>query len=664
MPWFRSPPSTLPTDARAPLSLDSIRRLAAEVTRPEHFFVAPNLHLDWDHAASEQGRWEVFQGHLLDPRHTRLEKTFEAWNVYQGSTAGRPEEPLLSLKLDAADRQLHVVRGLDSYVWEGYDSGGGVYLSREVRKWKRELVGTVLLDQFGTEQELRDELICLLFLALVGTSRLPLASVEAPLPAFSFGELFYSYRADALADGGFLHTYPELVHGMLSVALSAREQARWLETFLHAVPFPEMEGAVTLLLAHWSVLGGSPADLLALLRNMFNEASLSPYTNLVDKALAFLAVLEDRAYLAPADAVDFLGHLLRQVGRHLTGYDLVTFHHRGANYPDALLLDAVLKAYLARIDKHSELFHVAEADGAEVRRTKRLRRRALRQGWLLRRRHEGHPVPDLPTSPGENSRVLPPSHPRVPDEQITQPGRRTRRLYADDPLTAYLGASAAAVLKQSIADLEDPLELRELGTALFLDRPLGMRKAPAAPDATLLLTAEAFSRSVAGQRLHYLAHDLGLLDDTRHSALLGQLRRMNVTGLPLEAVGAGTRPGPVTLTDAWQAAPDFVFLRSTRNGVAGLLHQYHFGPLMEYCDLAYLTTGRVLVARSPDGPGVRIYDNRLRPRLELEVPEGTEYVRRAGQEYPDSGLRVVRVWDADGAEERLPSEPLVLRPRD
>ena len=74
---------------------------------------------------------------------------------------------------------------------------------------------------------------------------------------------------------------------------------------------------------------------------------------------------------------------------------------------------------------------------------KRLRRRALRQAWLIRRRYEGWPVPDLPTSPGENNRVLPPSHPRVPEEQILQPSRRTRRLYADDPLPSHLGRKPA-----------------------------------------------------------------------------------------------------------------------------------------------------------------------------------------------------------------------------
>ena len=36
-----------------------------------------------------------------------------------------------------------IVRGLECWVWEGYDSGGGVFLSRESRKWVREFVASI-----------------------------------------------------------------------------------------------------------------------------------------------------------------------------------------------------------------------------------------------------------------------------------------------------------------------------------------------------------------------------------------------------------------------------------------------------------------------------------------------------------------------------------------
>src|SRR3989440_8473677 len=119
-----------------------------------------------------------------------------------------------------------------------------------------------------------------------------------------------------------------------------------------------------------------------LFRSLFNAVSLSPYTSLVDNAIALIELTGRQ------DVFDVLGDLLIKLGRHLTAYDLVTFHHRGANYPDALLLDAVLKEYLAWAERRPELF----ADSAGERWRKRLRRRALRQGWLLRRRYQGPAV--------------------------------------------------------------------------------------------------------------------------------------------------------------------------------------------------------------------------------------------------------------------------------
>ena len=197
-----------------PLSPETIRWLCGEVTRLCHFFTGPNMRLEGEHQPSEESVWEIFQGRLLDPAYTRQRRTFEAWNIYQLAGEGRSAEPLLSLKWDQDAEQIHVVRGIDSYVWEGYDSGGGVYLSRERRKWVRELVGTIELPRFRDLEELRDELICLLFNAVVGTSRLPLAPVETPLPAFSFGELFYCYRSDEPATSKPLCSWEELVQEM------------------------------------------------------------------------------------------------------------------------------------------------------------------------------------------------------------------------------------------------------------------------------------------------------------------------------------------------------------------------------------------------------------------------------------------------------------------
>ena len=345
-------------------------------------------------------------------------------------------------------------------------------------------------------------------------------------------------------------------------------------------------------------------------------------------------------------AVDLLGWLLRQIGRHLTAYDLVTFHHRGANYPDALLLDVVLKAYLTRIERRPGLF-VGDVEQC------RMRRRALRQGWLIRRRYEGWPVPDLPTSPGENNRVLPPSHPRVPEEQILQPSRRTRRLYADDPLPSHLGKHGAEALRRSAADLCHVEELRDLGTAVFLDRPFGGGKAPMELDGTLLLASEAFSRSVAEQRLLALAQEPGLLTDAERDACLRRLKDGAEThGLSLDAVCGDARPGTVSLTDARHAASDFVFQRTTPGSVRALLGQYDFAPLAEQIDLNWLTKGsRVLLARDVTGSGILVYDERLTPRLELIPQIAHGWICRGGQEFPRAGLLVK--WDGEKASRAI-----------
>ncbi len=320
--------------------MDGIPRLAAEATRPAHFYVGPDLTLEWEHVAEEAISWEVFRSRLLDPAHTRQRRTFEAWNVYQSGPDGRSEEPLLSVKWDAAAGRLYVVRGIDSYVWEGYDSGGGVILSRERRKWVRELVGAIAVTEFADAEEVRDELICLLFHAVVGTSRLPLTSVEAPLPAFSFGQLLYCHGIGE-PDDGLVRSEVSLLTHLVAPSLNRLERVKLLEAFLHAVPAADVEEA------SWaSSLRETIPDFTTLLRDLFNEASLSPYTGLGEKTVALLDSLERCQFVSEEEAVDFLGWLLRQIGRHLTAYDLVTFHHRGANYPDALVLDAALKAFL------------------------------------------------------------------------------------------------------------------------------------------------------------------------------------------------------------------------------------------------------------------------------------------------------------------------------
>jgi hypothetical protein len=615
------------------LTWEAVGAVITDALLPNHFFAAPAMSLEWEHLLTEEIPWEIFQGRLLERAHTRQMRTFEAWNIYSSEGGTRSSEPLLALKLDLAAGEVHVVRGLLCYVWEGYHAGDNVYLSRETTRWVRELVGTFRLADLRDAEELRAEVTGRLFAAVVGLSRLPLTSVEAPLPAFALGQLAYFSGREARGDAGPMHSWRDLLAGALTTERSASETARLLEVLLRATPAEELGEVATQLVQRWREVGHTESELPRLLRAVFNDISLSPWTDFVAKALAFVCRLVESQHLSLADRVDFLGHLLRQTGRHLTAYDLVTFHHRGANYPDALLLDLVLKEYLALVERHPELFTAEDERG-------RLRRRALRQGWLLRQHYEGLLVPDAPTSPGENARLLPAPHRRVPDEQILQVMKRTRRLYDADPLPRHVGEAARQVLAQSFKDLRHPEELRELGTAVFIDRPLGVFKSPAAPDQTPLLSYEAFSKTVAARRLTELARlDSGGLPADEVETLRKTLEALTVPGLPLSAVGEEVRP-VVSLADARKVSDDFVLLRTLPRGLRELLA--HYPSLYEVRPL--------LVFRGVPRPGesalLAVYDAELRKRMELEIDARQGYVTRGGVELPAGGLRLLRVWES------------------
>ncbi len=652
MPRFRHSYAPSP----APLE---VAALIGSVLQPGHFFVGPGLALAWTTPTEETVRWEVFRGRLVDATLTRQERCFRAWNVFLEDAAGRSAEPLLSVKWDTAPGEIHVVRAIQCYAWEGYDAGGNVYLSRETRKWVRELVGTVRLAEMTSADDLRDELVCRLFQAVVGTSRLPLTSVEAPLPAFSLGGLAYCYRPSLSGVALPMRTYEELAHCYRDVALAPVERAKLLEAVLRCTP------ADTLGRMGNRFFGDAGEPPTQVLHTLFNEVSLSPYTGLAEQVLALLRALERSGRVTTAGTVDFLGRLLRRLARHLTAYDLVTFHHRGANYPDALVLDTLLRAYLGLAEQRPDLFADPPAGTKEERRAPRLRRRALRQAWLLRQWYKGLAVPEAPTSQGEALRVLPDPHPRIPEEQILQPARRTRRLFEAEPLNA----PPPDVLRQAIADLFHPDELRELGTALFLDRPLGAGKAPGEPDATPLLSYEAFSASLAERRVEYLADKLGLLLAHQREALCGWVRRgLDIQGLPLEGIPATCRPGVVSLADARQAAADLVLLRTTAPSARGLLDLYDFGPLSARTTLDYLRPGGFLVVGHGSGERgvvVTVHDAMMRPRAELACDPTAGYRSRAGVEFPASGLQVLRLWEGDGAggpvrERELGAGELVL----
>src|SRR5581483_5722624 len=310
------PVSLLPAD---PLTADGLRRLLALVLDPRHFLLAPGLALEREHVASRVERWEVFHGRLLDPAHTRVEKSFEEWNLYLVEEGQRSGEPVLSLKLEQEESRLHVVRGILCHVWEAYDSGGGVILSRETTRWVRELTGNLTLAEFSRTEDLLDELVCRVFHVVVGASRLPVTSVETPLPSFSLGQAAYQFTTPSFpprprfggeGSGGRGKTEnpltpdpssPKRERGEEETPLTFSEERNPLErvkllgTLLHRTSPEEMPRLAEQL---------RPVGALPLLRAVFNEVSLSPWTDLVEKSLLLLEELERQGCVTPNEVID------------------------------------------------------------------------------------------------------------------------------------------------------------------------------------------------------------------------------------------------------------------------------------------------------------------------------------------------------------------------
>jgi hypothetical protein len=289
-------------------------------------------------------------------------------------------------------------------------------------------------------------------------------------------------------------------------------------------------------------------------------------------------------------------------------------------------------------------------------------RRAVRAGLLSIAAYAGHRVPDQPTSPGENQRVLPQPHSRLAEVQIFSPIARERRLFAEGM------PHVNAVMRDCFHDLDDPAELRELGTAIYLDRPLGFAKAPGEPDQTLLTSHLLFSRSIADYRLRLIArHADLLLDAFAIERCRRQLGSLVVDGLPVKDAGAPARPGVVSLQDALRLADDWMIVRTTRTTLNEFVRQYDLRPLHERLGDAAPSEAdwQLLVpGGSEHQPTLCLYDRHLILRLQMSADVSHGYGTRGGVEFPSAGLRVLRAWPR-GANDplELEGEGLFLIPR-
>ncbi len=640
------------------MTASEIRTAICLTLRPGHFFVKPPGRLQIEPAESKTIPWELFRGHLLDRGQTRLEKEFESYLIFCLPDAETRSEPLLAIRWDTASQVVYVTRHIEVYSWEAYEAAGRIIESRETRKWQAELVATLDLGLIGSQSQLLTLLEQCLFLAVVGASRLPITSLESPLPAYSLGRFGYFPLGSGAHDAP--STTPDALIQQASPRLSLSQQAKLLELCLRASDEKDVSGITSAFLQRSRDLGLDIKFILQVLRTVFNEVALSPYTGFVGNLLRLLRCMEPAAgALGVEPVVDLVSYMLRNLGRHLTAFDLVTFHNQGANYPDALALDEMLRDYLDLIKRNPLEFEDRDADGAPRRLLKRRRRRALRQGVLLRAQYQGHLVPDQPTSPGENLRVLPAPFERLPQEQIEQPSRRQKRLFAGE---ALLSATSGQVWQQSLHDLDQDSELRELGMATYLDRPLGVWKPPGDVDRTPLLSYEAFSARIARSRLDALLQK-GMIPSSEHQQLAGRLEGLPVSGVGVRDLPGHARPGVVALEDALRASSDFLFLRTTRSSLNVLLAQYDWEPLREYAKEIWIwlsSADPVLLIRSPrcrrretPAPFLTAFDPQMQPRIELGLNQDVgpvAYREFAGVEYLAEGLRVLRVWECGGGQ--------------
>jgi hypothetical protein len=602
-------------ESSIPIPPEFIREAIGRALGGGHFFVASARRLRVEHVASEQAVFEIFRGHLLDAAHSRRVEKFETWNVFVDEASNAAEAPLISIRWQQVPERVFIVRRILTHGFEAYEDSPGVILSREVQKWVAELAGTIALGAVDKD-ELEFELARYVYLAVIGTSRLPITSLESPLPAFSLGEMAY---LPGLAGADCVCSDPtEFLRAALRSPVSTFELAKALELALRATPAKSLsenclgEGDSPIFLPDHPTDGARrkigtvpdsfrigfksvagiarvlreaglqrPSEIAwrgELFRALFNSAVLSPYTGYVDALVSLLMHLAVHDEARAAEVVDTISYMLRHLCRHLTAFDLSVFHNFGANYPDALFLNVLLAAYLRFIKTHPRLFIAASESSSATDDEEPMRRRALRQACLVRDGYEGHPVPDAPTSMGENARVLPAECVRVPEEQILHAARRSRRLFVNQPLAGLLSEVGRQLLDQSCEDLRHPAELRELGMALFLDRPLGACKEQGEVDRTPLVSYEAFSRQIAARRLAQ-ARAAGWIDDAGYAQSLDVLNGLPLEGRPLSACAVRGRPGVVSLADAAKAAADFRILRTTRGSLDALLSHFDLSDL-------------------------------------------------------------------------------------
>lgn len=613
---------------------DSVAQAVSASLVPCAFFAPPEAPLTFAFEPQVTWRWEILAGRLLDPALTREERTFAAWHVQQ--QVGGRLEPRVSILLDELQQTLYVVRHIEIRGFEAYESQPNVFESRPVHKWTRELIRSGSLAELATEpssEHLTAWCAEGVYQALCGTSRLPIASHESQLPAFALGLIGYWPALAVQREQGRGAATDPAANVLTSAAadvplasprylaalalqgqLPRSQRAKLLEMALRASTGQQWEEVLAYCARTVAAYEAAAQEFPRLLRVLFNGLGLTPYIPLEKRLIELLErVAQDSGHVTPL--LDTAAWMLLQLARHLTAFDLRTFHNYGADYPDLLLLDALLGWLTSWLDRQPDCL----MDAAASRR-----RTAWLLAALLRKEHEGLPITPIPTSPGENQRVLPQvpqaAAEPVDDAEIMDPRLRRNQLFAGSELEAAWSPAVRELLVAAATDLNDAAALRTFGEALFLDRPLGVDRPPEAVDDTPLVSYLAFSRNALTYRLRRL-FQWGWIDDTVAEQLLHAARQLKVPGFPAAQLPGHPRPGVVSLEDAHLAGSDFVFVRTTRRSLSALLACGKLPLQTVPADVQeWLATGRdVLLIRTgqpndPQWPFLTAFDAALQPR--------------------------------------------------
>jgi hypothetical protein len=613
--------------------LNWFEKLVSDVFSPGRFFVKQGQQLLTESPIEEAITWEVFRGQLLDKRHTRREESFFTAQAKLVSADVPAGAPLLSLRFAGASAVLHITRWLHCRIWEAVDAKGAID-TVEVERWIEELVGSVELEKKGDYDTLVDQVRELIFHAAIGLSRLPLNSVETPLPAFSLGNVGY-FPASITREQPITQELELLSFVSSGSAKLPADSSRRLELFLRSADAEKIKAGVEMLSRQFAQIEKGERELLRLLRSVFNQTSLTPYTNFVDNSLSFARNLLASGALGLESFASFLFGLMRQTVYHLTAYDLENFHHLGANYPDALMLEKLLNEAFELDRNHPEVLR-DESQPIQVRR----RRRALLLGWWQYRLLSGLPVPDAPTSPGENRRILPAPHQAVPEIQLTQIGRRTKRLF-DQGIDFD---TQRDVLVVALQEFNEPELLLELGTALYLDRPFGSARPPATLDLTPLLSYQLFSRNVVRSRLRRIGKlEPGLAARPGWAEAENRLEALAVAGIPAPAPTIAART--VRLQDCWRSADDYLIRRATPETIRQLRSYFRWDqcqpPLRDWHERGLLPVPMPCLTLAGVSKLV-FFDQQQQIVAECEVSSEFGFQRRGALELPLPGLTTVQ----------------------